>query len=610
MSSEEGEDKIVVLGQSEEWENWYMRTYNPDCDDSETLGQMKKCSRTAFVAIKGSVFAIGGRLEGEYCSTRVEEFKVKERQWKPRAPLMAGRDNHAAVSLKIGEQDVILVCGGWNKKDEELRSCELFVSQEDRWHSLPELRDKREGPAAAALPDGRAFVLGGHDGASSITSVEYCHFRPDWQERAVQDTQFWKPVAPMHSPRSCLAAAAFKGKIIVVGGYDDHRSLDSAEVFSPPTDGQSLGQWTEIATMDIFRSPASLFVYENRLIAIGHDGGLETEVEELAPEKSTSGRDVDDLSTWKWVTKRVLTGFNSASGAAARVGPLTLAGWNIRSILDKPRSRRPERRTALIARELACYKADQHVRAVNEHPAHKSMLSDSSGSNAPTARQHQVLSPWPAMFQPPATSTTTPTFIPGLPSPSTTFISVIPGTTSVVTTTTITAPTPARDMDSALTCLYCDRIFTSRIGLVDHLLIHGTATGAPVPGAPTYTCRIRLHCSRTCIRCLDLPGHMCIRISEIRRNVEIPRRPCTPTNPHLQPNQLLIDRRNHHQDHYSGNRLNISQPILLILQPNIHLTHRPGWSPANPSHRAFRTGAWSTNIDEPLHQLLALLLHV
>nr|VZI31082.1 unnamed protein product [Spirometra erinaceieuropaei] len=41
-----------------------------------------------------------------------------------------------------------------------------------------------------------------------------------------------------------------------------------------------------------------------------------------------------------------------------RVSPLTLAAWNVRSLLDNPRSNRPERRTALVARELACYKVD------------------------------------------------------------------------------------------------------------------------------------------------------------------------------------------------------------------------------------------------------------
>ncbi|VDL86441.1 unnamed protein product [Schistocephalus solidus] len=43
---------------------------------------------------------------------------------------------------------------------------------------------------------------------------------------------------------------------------------------------------------------------------------------------------------------------------AARVTPRTLAAWNVRSLLDNPRSNRPERRTALVARELARYKVD------------------------------------------------------------------------------------------------------------------------------------------------------------------------------------------------------------------------------------------------------------
>ncbi|BHF79977.1 hypothetical protein SprV_0702310100 [Sparganum proliferum] len=41
-----------------------------------------------------------------------------------------------------------------------------------------------------------------------------------------------------------------------------------------------------------------------------------------------------------------------------RVSPHTLAAWNVRSLLDNPRSNRPERRTALVARELARYNVD------------------------------------------------------------------------------------------------------------------------------------------------------------------------------------------------------------------------------------------------------------
>nr|VZI02417.1 unnamed protein product [Spirometra erinaceieuropaei] len=51
---------------------------------------------------------------------------------------------------------------------------------------------------------------------------------------------------------------------------------------------------------------------------------------------------------WKWFRRR----------QTGRVSPLTLAAWNVCSLLDNPRGNRPERRTALVARELARYKVD------------------------------------------------------------------------------------------------------------------------------------------------------------------------------------------------------------------------------------------------------------
>nr|VZI10841.1 unnamed protein product [Spirometra erinaceieuropaei] len=43
---------------------------------------------------------------------------------------------------------------------------------------------------------------------------------------------------------------------------------------------------------------------------------------------------------------------------AVKLRPLTLTAWNVRSLLDNPRNNRPERRTALVTRELAHYKLD------------------------------------------------------------------------------------------------------------------------------------------------------------------------------------------------------------------------------------------------------------
>nr|VZI27468.1 unnamed protein product [Spirometra erinaceieuropaei] len=90
-------------------------------------------------------------------------------------------------------------------------------------------------------------------------------------------------------------------------------------------------------------------------------------------------------------------------------------------------------------------------------------------------------------------------------------------------TTTATTPTPpdSSDEDQDYTCPHCDRTFTSRIGLVGHMRIHRTETGEPVPGAPTYTHRTRLHCPhcpRTFRHRMGLLGHMRIHESGVDHN--------------------------------------------------------------------------------------------
>ncbi|BHF77930.1 hypothetical protein SprV_0602104000 [Sparganum proliferum] len=88
-----------------------------------------------------------------------------------------------------------------------------------------------------------------------------------------------------------------------------------------------------------------------------------------------------------------------------------------------------------------------------------------------------------------------------------------------------TAP-PATDTGTTdFTCPHCPRTFTSRIGLVDHLRIHRTETGEPVPGAPTYNHHDRLncpHCPRTFRHPMDLFGHMRIHESGIDRSPDTP----------------------------------------------------------------------------------------
>nr|VZI34276.1 unnamed protein product [Spirometra erinaceieuropaei] len=101
------------------------------------------------------------------------------------------------------------------------------------------------------------------------------------------------------------------------------------------------------------------------------------------------------------------------------------------------------------------------------------------------------------------------------------------------TTTGTTAESPASSNENQdYTCPHCDRTFTSHIGLVGHLRIHRTETSKPVPEAPTYTHRTRLHCPhcpRTFTHRMGLFGHMRIYESGIDHNSDTPTTPIMPS---------------------------------------------------------------------------------
>nr|VZI51608.1 unnamed protein product [Spirometra erinaceieuropaei] len=157
--------------------------------------------------------------------------------------------------------------------------------------------------------------------------------------------------------------------------------------------------------------------------------------------------------------------------------------------------------------------------------------------------------PAPAIVPPPASSSSsippTNTDTPSAPPlPSSSFSSTAPAAavqtavSHITNPDTITATTPtspdSSDEDQDYTCPHCDRTFTSRIGLVVLLRIHRTETGEPVPGAPTYTHRTRLHCPhcpRTFTHRMGPFGHMRIHESGIDHNSDTATTSNTSTTP-------------------------------------------------------------------------------
>nr|VZI40283.1 unnamed protein product [Spirometra erinaceieuropaei] len=188
----------------------------------------------------------------------------------------------------------------------------------------------------------------------------------------------------------------------------------------------------------------------------------------------------------------------------------------------------------------------QRVLDVNGHSGHESDLLDISEPTAPLEllQPSSPRPPLPPLFRQltltlpappiPFSSSSSSSSLSTAPAAAVqTAVSHITNTNTPTDITSLTSP-DTTDEDQDYTCPHCDRTFTSHIGLVGHLRIHRTETGEPVPGAPTYTHRTRLHCPqcpRTFRHRMGLFGHMRIHESGIDRSLDTPTPPSPTPNP-------------------------------------------------------------------------------
>ncbi|BHF74260.1 hypothetical protein SprV_0401734500 [Sparganum proliferum] len=276
-----------------------------------------------------SIFVVGGEIPSRVGLTTVEEFLPGERRWRKRAALAVGRSAHAAAVAKIDsaadeerqERTLIGVFGGSTNEGgswENLSSCELYDVRQDRWCKLPDLREKRNGPAAVCLPgDNRFFVFGGRVGSSTLASVEFCHLRADWQKKATSAStaDFWLPAAPMRTARAYLAATHFRGRVIVAGGKNANKIVNVVETFSLPDTTCPLGQWTDLAAMKQPRRSFALLATTDAIFALGNTDPAENTIEVFtAPRGSIDSG--NDLASWIWSSKCSVETLSSIHGAA------------------------------------------------------------------------------------------------------------------------------------------------------------------------------------------------------------------------------------------------------------------------------------------------------
>ncbi len=181
------------------------------------------------------------------------------------------RSEHPAVVLDEG----IVVVGGLVERRlggaAATSSVEVFRNGE--WQSLPDLPEQRHH-AAAAVVDGRIFVLGGFDGSGfNPVSTLWELSGDEWVDRAalpspvgsgaavVIDGQIylvggvpegalfaydpagdeWNRLADPSERREHLAAVAFEGELWALGGRWSGDAVSSTEVFDPESRAWRVG---------------------------------------------------------------------------------------------------------------------------------------------------------------------------------------------------------------------------------------------------------------------------------------------------------------------------------------------------------------------------------
>ena len=110
-----------------------------------------------------------------------------------------------------------------------------FDPQSKKWTELPPLPAPRSSLDAAVL-DNKIYVVGGWNMQGDAKT---------WTDAALvldltQQPLAWKEIAKPPFRRRAVAAAAFDGKLYVIGGMrEDNKPTDAVDIFDPRT-----GQWT------------------------------------------------------------------------------------------------------------------------------------------------------------------------------------------------------------------------------------------------------------------------------------------------------------------------------------------------------------------------------
>ena len=226
-------------------------------------------------AAGGSIYVIGGFAEGGGTVATVEVYEPATDSWSegPDVPIAV---NHA---MATGRRGNVFVLGGYRGPGLTRPTRRAFLLRSGRWRALPRMPYPVAAGGAVRIGD-RIFIVGGvraNDAGEHVLSDHTLVYD-------ISDDR-WRVRPPVTTLRQHLGAAAFDGKVYVVGGrtHGLDSNLGVVERLDPTT-----GEWEKLPDLPTARGGLAATATDNGyVVAVGGESPSGTNPEAEAFEVSS-----------------------------------------------------------------------------------------------------------------------------------------------------------------------------------------------------------------------------------------------------------------------------------------------------------------------------------
>jgi len=229
----------------------------------DTFGELAhpRAYATAIALADGEILVVGGldRDDPNVTNAESELVNVKTGAVTVLKQQLVGRLHQTMTRAP----DRVVVAGGvvfekthWDPVD----TVDVYLPLERKWIPASRLIDARSDHAAVTLATGMVMVIGGNQGPRLLQSVEIYDPKNDR----------WFRASPLPAPRTAHSAFTLKdGRVLVAGGVvADGAATDTTYIYNPPADS-----WAEGPRMTLARVQHEAVQLPNGdILFIGGDG--------------------------------------------------------------------------------------------------------------------------------------------------------------------------------------------------------------------------------------------------------------------------------------------------------------------------------------------------